>query len=497
MYHPRAPLSNPTWFFGRRHELAQIFSYLDKPQPQNVSVVGQRRIGKSWLLKKIVLDTELRATNLTEPERYTFIYWDLQQERHLGPQMFIPRLTELVLEHIPEDLAQLCRLAVDDDDATESLLEILEVLGSENQRVVLLIDEFAAVTRSTAFELDFFSHLRSVFSQPALTCVTASFRSLGEMCHLGPDSPFFNIFSRVQLGLFTDEEAEVFILEPFNKKSIQIHPKVVEAMLKLTGPQPCFISALCHNLIHDGQVLSRGAIQKSDLEQHKDRLFTALSDDYRYYWRQLSDEERAMLHSIAAGDQPSGRMNPTLHTLKELGLVRIHNGNNVPFSQLFGDFLETAEVGEWYLQQAFSDPTYQAPSFIYLCQVALEAATNIPGGLQRNLKHAVSTIQGRPQDAMRICGRDILDPLLEHVYRREMGHVWNGDQFAACEQFNARAETRQFPKFLASSFHNIRIAGNDGSHQARYSEPCTPGRAFLTVLETIHAAEEVYRRYPA
>ena len=52
-----------------------------------------------------------------------------------------------------------------------------------------------------------------------------------------------------------------------------------------------------------------------------------------------------------------------------------------------------------------------------------------------------------------------------------------------------------FPKHLAAHFQSIRIAGNEGSHVSDYAEACTPARAFLTVLETIHLAEEVGKRY--
>ena len=86
-YQQRAPLNDPSWFYGREQEIRKIFSLLDMPIPQNGSIVGQRRIGKSWLLKKVELDGDLHSTYLGEPEKYTFIYWDLQTEYRLGPGM--------------------------------------------------------------------------------------------------------------------------------------------------------------------------------------------------------------------------------------------------------------------------------------------------------------------------------------------------------------------------------------------------------------------------
>ncbi|HOT02427.1 MAG TPA: ATP-binding protein, partial [Acidobacteriota bacterium] len=40
-------------FFGRRREVTRIFSRIGAARPQSVSVVGERRIGKSSLLNHI------------------------------------------------------------------------------------------------------------------------------------------------------------------------------------------------------------------------------------------------------------------------------------------------------------------------------------------------------------------------------------------------------------------------------------------------------------
>ena len=207
-YQPRTQLTDSSWFFGRERELGLLFSYLNRPNPQNVQIVGQRRIGKSWLLQVIHLDSERREKYLDDPAKYTFIYWDLQRELKLAPDLFLKRLLDLLLLHLPIELRTECKNSVQKNDIDDDLWEVLELIEADEHRVVLLIDEFASITKNKVFAEDFFSHLRALFGRSALTCVTASYRSLGEMCHLGPDSPFFNIFSRVQLCLLSMEEAK-------------------------------------------------------------------------------------------------------------------------------------------------------------------------------------------------------------------------------------------------------------------------------------------------
>jgi hypothetical protein len=492
-YQPRATLTDPAWFYGREQELGHLFAYLNKPSPQNVSIVGQRRIGKSWLLQVLALDEGLRARYLAEPDKYTFIYWDLQSEPHLSPAHFFQRLVGLLLGHIPPHLSEMCREELDEEDLEDSLLAMLDLLEIDEHRVILLLDEFAAITRNTDFAESFFAHLRAVFSRPGMTCVTASYRSLGEMCHLGPDSPFFNIFSRIQLGLFSKEEAEGFVVEPFAAEGIQVDPAAVKAILRLTGPHPCFISQLCHDLGHE--VGTKGTLTREDVERHNGPFQSSVSDDFTYYWQRLDEDEQAMLVNIAEGNQAATPENRVYIHLQGLSLVCQDKGKVVPFSIPFGQFIKKSKGTDVYFREAFADTTMRGPNFVRLAEIMLGAAQHIPERMRGDLEAAIRAMQGRPQDAMYTCGRNVLDALLDRVYRAELGGRWDGDQYAACALFEDRSQAGHFPKHLAAHFHSVRVSGNHAGHPYKYLEACTPARAFLTVLETIHLAEEVGQRY--
>lgn len=492
-YQPRAQLMDPRVFYGRRAELTRLFSYLNGSSPQNVSIVGQRRIGKSWLLRVAALDSALHEQYLEEPDKYTFIYWDLQREPSLSPKFFFQQMIDLLLKGLPSELRSLCQDEYNESEPEESLSDMLDLLEIDAHRVVLLLDEFAAITRNTDFAETFFSHLRSVFSRPAMTCVTASYRSLGEMCHLGPDSPFFNIFSRIQVGLFTNAEAEGFLLEPFGEAGVEVEPAALKAILRLTGPHPCFLSQLCHDLMND--VKAKGTLAKEDVDRHNGPFQTTVFDDFGYYWQRLDGDERAMLLGIAEGNQPASTESPVYIRLKDLSLVREEKGKVVPLSVPFSQFLKESKGTDVYFEKAFSDTGMCSPNFVRMAEVMLASAQHIPDKMQVDLAAAIQAMQGRPQDAMRICGRDVLDPLFAKVYGSEVGGRWDGDQFGTCKLFDDRADVGHFPKHFAAHFHSVRIYGNHGGHPYKYLEACTPARAFLAVLETIHLAEGIGRRY--
>jgi serine/threonine protein kinase len=46
-YLNRVMIANPSEFFGRDRDIRRIYSRLDAQRPQSISVVGERRIGKS------------------------------------------------------------------------------------------------------------------------------------------------------------------------------------------------------------------------------------------------------------------------------------------------------------------------------------------------------------------------------------------------------------------------------------------------------------------
>ncbi|HSE99153.1 MAG TPA: ATP-binding protein, partial [Blastocatellia bacterium] len=49
-YLNRVAIKDPRQFFGRSREVSKIFSRIGASRPQSISVVGERRIGKSSLL---------------------------------------------------------------------------------------------------------------------------------------------------------------------------------------------------------------------------------------------------------------------------------------------------------------------------------------------------------------------------------------------------------------------------------------------------------------
>jgi serine/threonine-protein kinase len=90
-YLNRVAIKDPAQFFGRTREVSKIFSRIGASRPQSISVVGDRRIGKSSLLN-FINAAAVRARYLDQPDSYSFAFIDLQQKRRLTRVEFFKEL---------------------------------------------------------------------------------------------------------------------------------------------------------------------------------------------------------------------------------------------------------------------------------------------------------------------------------------------------------------------------------------------------------------------
>lgn len=172
----RGVIRDPKRFFGRKRELDQIFQRL--AAMQSVSIVGERRIGKSSLLAMIAAGGVDRLEG-----DYRIHYIDLQ-----------------LVESAEDFFARLMDALGIKGETTRDLERAIE-----KHKVVVCLDEFE---RSEDFSKDFFNVLRGLALTGHLALVTASQRRLADLASDGTTtSPFFNIFTSIWLGAMSEAEA--------------------------------------------------------------------------------------------------------------------------------------------------------------------------------------------------------------------------------------------------------------------------------------------------
>ncbi|MBS1791564.1 MAG: hypothetical protein JST85_27895 [Acidobacteria bacterium] len=218
-YSNRGLILDSSKFFGRKRELAEVFSRLTTMQ--SISVIGERRIGKSSFLSRIADPTpsELDST-------FSLHYLDLQ--RVFSATEFYERA---------------CRALKREQG--ESHIDLEEAI--QGKKVIFCLDEFEqAYTQD--FGSEFFNALRSLAQSSNLALVVATQTPLNEL-HAqfltGEDvtSKFHNIFTTLGLGKFTSQEADAMVREARNGH--RFSDEEAKAILELGDCHPFKLNLAC------------------------------------------------------------------------------------------------------------------------------------------------------------------------------------------------------------------------------------------------------------
>ena len=202
---PNSPL-----FFGRQRELHDILSVLRQPnKPASVSILGERRIGKSSLLNQI-----FQALN--KEEQLCALLASAQNFGQLTEQSFFKSLKHSIAKLLNQNLDE--NVVVNYED----LRDFIQMLAKQGYRFVILIDEFEKMTSNSNFNSDFFGNLRALgdSSECRLGYVISSRRGLQDLCrsHKIEESSFWNIFGTQKiLGLLDEKDAKDLLITPLQK----------------------------------------------------------------------------------------------------------------------------------------------------------------------------------------------------------------------------------------------------------------------------------------
>lgn len=191
-----APLIDANEFYGRRRERATLLDRTYKSLA--TSIVGPRRIGKTWLMQyiRLVAPTQFGS-------HFRVAYIDATSPRCATVNGFV----SVALEELGSQNSYLPQNALD----LAYMERMVKNLKEQGYTLVLCIDEFEGLTNEDTFDYRFFTGLRAI-AQTGLALVVASKCSLIDLVSTTlQTSPFFNIFEKLTLQSFSRKEAEMFV----------------------------------------------------------------------------------------------------------------------------------------------------------------------------------------------------------------------------------------------------------------------------------------------
>ena len=337
------PVRDPERFFGRKEEVRQVVNRLLSSAHESTSIVGERRIGKTSLLKYIAHPQVAPGLGL-DPAHYCLIYIDFQGLTDITPQRFWQRVLAKMKRSVCSAalVAEIDRLLQMESFDLFDLEDLCEAIAAENLTVVLLLDEFEYVTQNQNFGPDFFGGLRALAIHHNLPLVTATRRELVDLCHSEElkGSPFFNIFANVVLRPFPRQEVLAMVAAYLGEVGLPFTPQDQEHIYRLAGGYPFFVQMAGYYLVEaqappSGSPDVGGRAGEAALSKMADAYQEQADPHYSYMWSHCSESEKiTLLAALSLGRQKAAtgknQLKKTLPTLENLVKIYPHAQIDVP-----------------------------------------------------------------------------------------------------------------------------------------------------------------------
>ncbi|QSJ16668.1 AAA family ATPase [Nostoc sp. UHCC 0702] len=193
-------------FIGRTEELHAIAAGMQNVQPTNINIVGDKHIGKSWLLYYFFLTWEQRVS---DRNRYIVVYLSLRNANCQTEAGFYQAVADALQSRLGALQFNLKNPLRTKPLNRQAFSNAIKQWKQQKVLPVLCLDDFDRLFRhAQEFDDGFYDNLRSLMEDNALMLVLASGKSLNVY---GSEyrfvSSFFNIAHTVELKELTTDEA--------------------------------------------------------------------------------------------------------------------------------------------------------------------------------------------------------------------------------------------------------------------------------------------------
>jgi ABC-type branched-subunit amino acid transport system substrate-binding protein len=292
-------IDEPDKFFGRQ----SLFDFIKYNLQQNTPLIllyGQRRIGKSSVLKQI-------PQKISE-DQFVFIDFDLQvfvggNQKHPINQI-LHYLAQRIGEEIENSLTTIpitIPTAEDiEDDTTifhgDFLTQIYNVLGEK--KLVLLLDEFDVLSEvNNEGNVEFFRLINNWLSKwPErlfiIPVVGRHLKELPNLLSLLRESPY------KEISFLDRDSAEMLITRPA-QGVVTYQPNAIEEILSLSAGHPYFTQLICHELFNLARERQIWTINAEDVKTIIDKAIETGEPGLAWFWDGLYPQAKVVFSAAA------------------------------------------------------------------------------------------------------------------------------------------------------------------------------------------------------
>jgi len=275
-------------FTDRKRELGALSNatrLLEKGFPKNYSLVGLRKIGKTWLIRKfgsgkkvILFNVE---DNFSPPEDFAlrFVYSVLYTLNPVGDyQPTLANLNKILPDNkTSKDILSLFLMEYEKKNPDRILLihkafELPDKLArEENISLVIVLDEFQAILGLNKYpEIEaILGLIRNHFEHAERVMWLISGSAISLMLNITSDSgsPFFELFENISLDFFGRDASFSLINKIERVYNARIDTEIKKQIFHFTRGHPFYLQCITDKLLSISDRPSRGDLTKAVFEE--------------------------------------------------------------------------------------------------------------------------------------------------------------------------------------------------------------------------------------
>lgn len=312
--------SDGTDMLGRKRILEQIIRHLTKENPQHLSLIGPRQIGKSILLRNLAQKLD------TEDGTYEFVvYWNLAHDAPKDDEEFFGQLHERIRAKVAPVDAELAEW-FKEEDLRDGLNGFLDELVSGDRKLLLILDSLDTPLSSEALTRVSLDWLRSLNDLESAVLVASSRATLLDLCKSAEteSSPLWNVFHKESIGPWDESEWDD-ILTPLVSTGSTVHRSARESLQEWTNGIPALSTLVLANLFETHQGVE---IHGAAVDELCDSLARPDTEIVKWLWDDCPLEWQSDVLLLRDGPIAKNSMEkPHRLGLTDRGFVRVRSGN--------------------------------------------------------------------------------------------------------------------------------------------------------------------------
>lgn len=350
------PVLDPSLFFNRKVMIETLLNNLLSIKPACLSIVGQRKIGKTSLALHLARISTMEKFGF-DGSRYIFLNFNCQRvPRALKDyENFNTTLLGNILSSLPPSVSELSNelsRLLPSWDTAQLWDRLLAGLWDKGFYLIVVFDEFdKAIMQESLIKGGLFGSLRGYANDsPNFSWVTITSRPLHVIFEDAfnefqisnsiriAESDFFNIASPVVIKLFNSDETHQMVNTLATLGNIIFSEETLRAIVNCGGNFPFFTQRAGY---HFSKSFLSSAPDQGSAVQDFIRESIPIWDGF---WNKLDSRQQVLLSTIAS-ENSTNVSDYEINNLIDSSLVyEDRSGNLRPFSSEFGRFVLSKKV---------------------------------------------------------------------------------------------------------------------------------------------------------